>query len=84
MAAPLPRIKTSIFLLSICNDELISVPNIITYLPNPFTLNEENFQPEYLYLSKSSSFLVNLTASNKNFQTQNLYQQWMATNLSHR
>ena len=31
----LPRIKISFFLLSICTDELLSVPNIITFLPNP-------------------------------------------------
>ena len=32
---PLLRIKKSLFLLSIYTDELISLPNIIMFLPNP-------------------------------------------------
>ena len=30
---PKPKIKVSFFLLSICTDELISVPKIMTFLP---------------------------------------------------
>ena len=30
---PLPRIKISLFLLTICEDELISTPKIIIFLP---------------------------------------------------
>ena len=32
---PLPKIKISFFLLSGCTEELLSIPNIITFLPNP-------------------------------------------------
>ena len=30
---PLPRIKIFSFLLSVCRDELISTPKVITFLP---------------------------------------------------
>ena len=30
---PLPRIKMSLFLLSICTDNLISAPKIMTFIP---------------------------------------------------
>ena len=32
----LPRIKMSLFLLSICTNKLLSTPNITTYLQNSF------------------------------------------------
>ena len=71
---PLPRIKMSFFLLSTSTDELISAPNIITFLPNLVPSDNEKLLcasnpvplSEYLYLSKST-FLVNLTAPNKEF-----------------
>ena len=53
----------------------MSAPNIITFFPNPLPLDNEKLPhasntipyPEYLYLSKSVVFLVNLTAPNKEF-----------------
>ena len=70
---PLPRIKISFFLLSICGDELISTPEIITFLANLITGNPKvpfmsNPIPylEHLYLS-ISAFFTNLTAPNKEF-----------------
>ena len=51
---PLPRIKMPFFLLSICEDEIMSTPKIITFLPtsssiekNPFLSNPIPY-PEYL------------------------------------
>ena len=69
---PSPRIKISLFLLSILVDELISTPNIITFLPvlslgcewNPLSNPIPN--PKYLYLSMSE-FLANLTGPNSAF-----------------
>ena len=63
---PLPRIRISFYLLPIYADELISAPNIITFLLNPLPLDNEklpctsNPMPysEYLCLLKSA-FLVN-------------------------
>ena len=69
---PLPRIKMSFFLLSIFDDELMSTPKIITFLPvslpNEKDISQSNpiTYPEYLYLS-ISAFLVNLTDPNKQF-----------------
>ena len=70
---PLPKIKISFFLLSICTKALISTPKVITFLPNPISRNEK-FPclsnpipyPEYLYLSKSA-FLVKITEQINNF-----------------
>ena len=39
---PLPRITISLFLISICTDELISTPKIITFLPQSKFGIEEN------------------------------------------
>ena len=37
---PLPRIKISLFLSSICKDELMSTPTIMTFLPMLLSGNE--------------------------------------------
>ena len=65
-SGPLPRIKISFFLLSTCTYELISVPKIIKFLPNPLPDNEKLPHasnsvphPKYLYLSKSVAILIN-------------------------
>ena len=70
---PLPKIKMSFFLLSIFVDEVMSIPKIATFLPNPVPGNQKlpclsNPIPysKYLYLS-ISAFLVRLTAPNKQF-----------------
>ena len=68
---PLQESRYLFFLLSMCADEIISVPIIITFLPNPlpsdnkipFPSNPIPYQ-KYLYLSESV-FLVKLTAPNK-------------------
>ena len=72
---PLPRIKISFFLLSIFVDELISTPNIITFLPVPPLGYEKNPclsnsipYPECLYLS-ISAILVKLVAPDKQFSS---------------
>ena len=64
---PLPRIKISLFLLSICTDNLISAPKIMTFISMLPSVNknleqESNTmqQPLYLYLS-GSAFLVSFT-----------------------
>ena len=60
----------SFFLLSIFDDELISTPKIITFLPvslpieKDVSLSNPMPYPVYLYLS-ISAFLVNLTDPNK-------------------
>ena len=60
----------SFFLLSIFDDELISTPKIITFLPvslpkeKDVSLSNPMPYPEYPYLS---AFLVNLTDPNKQF-----------------
>ena len=68
---PLPKIKISIFLLSICTDELISAPNIIMLSPNPLpkisTRIKSNIIARIFILSESA-FPVKLTAQNKNVQ----------------
>ena len=63
----------SFFLLSMCAEELISTPKIITFWPNPPPGNEKvdflsNPIPlsEYPYLS-ISAFLVKAPAPNKQF-----------------
>ena len=38
---PFPRIRMSFFLLSMCAEELISTPKIITFRPNPLLGNEK-------------------------------------------
>ena len=38
---PIPKIKTSFFLLSACTEELISTQKIMTFLPNPIPANEK-------------------------------------------
>ena len=67
----LPRIKISFPLLSICTDEFISAPKIITFLPmlpsgNENSERESNHMPQplYLYLYRSA-FLVSFTDPNK-------------------
>ena len=40
---PLPRIKMSFFLSSICAEEPQSTPNIITFLPNSSQSDNETF-----------------------------------------
>ena len=76
---PLLRIKISFFLLSACREELLSTPNVITFLPNlllpdnkkaSHASNPIPFQ-EQKYLS-GSAFLVNLRAPNKEFNNVNL------------
>ena len=69
----IPKINISFLLLSICLEELISAPKIITFWPNPPRGNEKLPllsnpipYPEYLYLS-ISAFLVKVTALNKQF-----------------
>ena len=37
-----PRIKIFLFLLSICTNEIISTPKIITFLPMPPSINENS------------------------------------------
>ena len=62
----------SVFLLSIFDDELISIPKIIAFLPVSLPMEKDVFlsnpipYPEYPYLS-ISAFLVNLTDPNKQF-----------------
>ena len=64
----------SFFLLSIFDDEIISTPKIITFLPvslpNEKVVSVSNPipYPEYLYLSMSA-FLVNLADPNKQFSS---------------
>ena len=68
---PLPTIKISFFLVSTCQQELLSTLNIITCLPNLAPPNNEKNEhelnsipfEEYEYLS-GSAFSVNLTALN--------------------
>ena len=62
---PLPRIEIYFFLLSVCGDELISTPKIVTFLANPIAgnpnvpfISNPIPYPEYLYLSISASFLL--------------------------
>ena len=71
---PLPRIEMSFFLLSIFDDELVSTPKIMTFLPISLP-NEKDVSlwnpvpyPEYPYLS-ISEFLVSLTDPSKQFST---------------
>ena len=66
---PLPSSKISFFLLSICTDELMSIPKITSFLPMLLSGNETNEResnlmlwPLYLYLP-GSSFLVSFTDS---------------------
>ena len=61
---PSPKIKISLFLLSVCTDELISAPEAKTFFAMCPSVNvnsegESNpmTQPLYLYLSRSA-FLV--------------------------
>ena len=69
---PLRRIMISFFLLAIRTDELISAPNVITFLPTLLPFDSENLpralnpvpQPECFYLL-GSSFLANLIAPDK-------------------
>ena len=64
--------RWTLFLLSICPDELISATNVITFLPNPLpSVNEKLLRAsnpipylKCLHLSKST-FLGNLTVPNK-------------------
>ena len=70
----LPRIKISFFLLSICTDELISAPNMMTLSPNPLPSDNRKLRinqnpmplPKILYLSELLS-VVNLTAPDHKF-----------------
>ena len=41
---PSPRIKRSLLLLSICTDELLSVPEIMTFFPNLQSVNKNSEQ----------------------------------------
>ena len=68
---PLPRIKISFTLLSICTDEPISAPKLVTFLPTlpsgkEYSIRVSNPIPKPLcvYLSRSV-FLVNLKSPNK-------------------
>ena len=60
------------FLLSIFDDELISTPEVITFLPISLPIKKDAFlsnpmpYPEYPYLL-ISAFLVNSTDPNKQF-----------------
>ena len=64
----------SVFLISICGDELRATPKIITFLSIPLSPTEKNPlsnsipYTEYLYVLMSE-FLVNVTASNKQFSS---------------
>ena len=66
--------KIYFFLLSVCAEELLSAPNIITFLTNLLPLYNEKDEhalnpipyTKQKYLS-GSVFLVNLTAPNKEF-----------------
>ena len=64
----------SFFLLSIFDDELISTPKIITFLPislpmeKDVSLSNPMSYREYPYFS-ISAFLVNLRDSNKQFSS---------------
>ena len=40
---PSPKTEISFYLLSVCVEEPLSVPNIITFLPNPLPSQNENF-----------------------------------------
>ena len=68
---PSPRTKIFLFLLSICTEELLSTPKIITFPPSLPSFHE-NFErqsnpmpePLYLYLS-GLAILVSFTAPNK-------------------
>ena len=68
---PSPRIKISLFSLSICTDELISAPKIVTVFPSLPSVSEtsereSNPMPDLLYLFLSrSAFLVSFTDPNK-------------------
>ena len=62
-----PRIKISLFLISICTDELISDSEIMIYFPMLLSLNTNSVRESnsisyllYSYLSRSK-FLVSLT-----------------------
>ena len=62
---PSPRIEISFFLLSICTDEFISTPKIMTFLPMLLSDNENSERnwilccSLYLHLS-GSAFLASL------------------------
>ena len=68
---PVSRIEISFILLSICKDELISAPKLMTFLPT-LPSDNENYNresnpipwPLYTYLS-GSAFLATLTSPNK-------------------
>lgn len=59
--------------------ELISAPNIITFLPNPLLSDNEKLPrasnqipyPGYSFFSKSVVFVVNLEVPNKEFPNSN-------------
>ena len=66
-----PRIRISLFLLSICTDELISAPKLMTFFPMLPSVNEYSGRESipmqyllYLYLSRSA-FLVSFRDPNK-------------------
>ena len=42
-ADPSPKTEISFYLLSVCVEEPLSVPNIIKFLPNPLPSQNENF-----------------------------------------
>ena len=69
-----PELKWLFFLLSIFDNELISTPKIIIFLPISLPFEKGVFlsnpipYPEYPYLS-ISAFLVNLTDPNKQFSS---------------
>ena len=57
-----------------CENELMSTPKVITFLPTSSPIEENHFlsnpipYPEYLYRSISTCF-VNLTTQNKQFSS---------------
>ena len=70
----LPRIKISFFLLTAWEEQLLSISNIIAFLPHPSLFGNENFLytsnlapfSEYVCLL-GSTFLVHLAAPSKEF-----------------
>ena len=72
---PLPKIKISFFLLSICGDEVISNPKIITFLPISLPSEKDlSYQIHYHIQNICTDqhqdvllIFVNLTAPNKQF-----------------
>ena len=76
---PSPRTNIYFFLLSECTDELLSIPEIKTFLPQSKPGYEKSEQesnslpyPELEYLS-GSAFLVDLTANKQSFRVKSTF-----------